>query len=320
MDRFKMKRRGFTLIELLVVIAIIAILIALLLPAVQQAREAARRAACRNNLKQLGIAMHAYHERYKQFPLGEASDTNRTSAWGWGMALLPELDQAPLFDQVDTSSTTLATALADPNKARLLQTSLKVYLCPSDPSNPLNEDRPLNGTLVATSNYVGLHGACAWLPNIGRPAGVFGVNYGASIKNFTDGTSNTFVIGERSSANPESNRPGAAVWAGFTDYGPQGRPPPPGITSIQFSRVLPSAGVDGIMGLTYEVINTPIRGVQQFSSAHVGGAHFLLGDGRVQFVSENIDSRLDSGCSNSSRWGTYQKLSSYEDGSVVGEF
>ncbi len=112
------KRTGFTLIELLVVIAIIAILIALLLPAVQQAREAARRSQCKNNLKQIGLAMHNYHEIYQTFPPGIVSVTNAAgpcvsngnNTWGWGTYLLPQMDQAPMFQQLAPNGCQLPAA------------------------------------------------------------------------------------------------------------------------------------------------------------------------------------------------------------------
>ena len=115
------RKRGFTLIELLVVIAIIAVLIALLLPAVQQAREAARRSTCKNNLKQIGLALHNYHDIYKMFPIGAqerpaayGADANGNTgpgnyeSWGWAASMLPQIDQAPLFDSMDVSNRTLS--------------------------------------------------------------------------------------------------------------------------------------------------------------------------------------------------------------------
>lgn len=171
--------RGFTLIELLVVIAIIAILIALLLPAVQQAREAARRTQCKNNLKQIGIALHNYHDIYGQFPIG-AQDCIASNCpegpgdyemYGWGAAILPQIDQAPLYNQLQIGDLHMHDVLEDTNLRPLLQTSIPGFICPSDPSpSHLMSGGQMNGGngrnmrgdagapgnfRVAKSNYIG---------------------------------------------------------------------------------------------------------------------------------------------------------------------
>jgi prepilin-type N-terminal cleavage/methylation domain-containing protein len=130
------RHRGFTLIELLVVIAIIAILIALLLPAVQQAREAARQSQCKNNLKQIGLALHNYHDVFNMFPASYLVDYNHPerdeetldgpSGWAWGTMLLPYLDQAPLYNAFE-----IHLPAWHPNNAVAVQTPLEVFLCPS---------------------------------------------------------------------------------------------------------------------------------------------------------------------------------------------
>src|SRR5687768_7834730 len=142
-------RRGFTLIELLVVIAIIAVLIALLLPAVQQAREAARRAQCKNNLKQLGLAMHNYHDVYNQFPLnyrpaGTTFDPNTYSVWSWIQGTLPFLEQGNQFAQLVPGAPMETHA---PSK-KASETAIPVLLCPSDSTSG-------NGVLDTRSDTTG---------------------------------------------------------------------------------------------------------------------------------------------------------------------
>lgn len=215
MKRRTSHQRGFTLIELLVVIAIIAILIALLLPAVQQAREAARRTQCRNNLKQIGLAMHNYHDVYRVFPPGfviawgnngsidltETSvDGNRRHGWGWGTYLLPYIDQAPLYNKLDVGSSVSVNRLSG---TELGLTVLQGYLCPSSAEG--------GNTDFAQSNYVGMFGANGVVtisgdriradgtppstaPDNGGALGFLSKN---RIRDFTDGTSNTILVGER---------------------------------------------------------------------------------------------------------------------------
>ena len=175
--------RGFTLIELLVVIAIIAILIALLLPAVQQAREAARRSTCKNNLKQFGIALHNYHDIYNYFPGAMVSAGPITNAygsgtygtegthalWGWGAAILPQMEQTPLFQKMGVNSSTLHNAAANATTLAAMQNTFPAYRCPSDTSPDTNDFRQIpNGgsgdvncttgcVPVATSSYIGVN-------------------------------------------------------------------------------------------------------------------------------------------------------------------
>jgi prepilin-type N-terminal cleavage/methylation domain-containing protein len=162
-----MKRRGFTLIELLVVIAIIAILIALLLPAVQQAREAARRTQCRNNLKQLGLALHNYHDNYQMFPPGNVSSS--VGGWGasWYMRILPFVDQAPLYNRLTFSGAqhgwtgALPTSTygpeGDANGAALNGITLNFALCPSSPMLALRDSG--GGRNITNAQYMGISGA-----------------------------------------------------------------------------------------------------------------------------------------------------------------
>jgi prepilin-type N-terminal cleavage/methylation domain-containing protein len=331
-------RRGFTLIELLVVIAIIAILIALLLPAVQQAREAARRTQCRNNLHQIGIALHNYHDTHRVLPPGHVSSVyyprTDSSVWGWGVMLLPQLDQSPMFNLLTPGNVTLGTALADPARVRGLQTTLEVFLCPSDPSQQLNFDRAITspplqaGVRVSTSNYVAAHGLCAWLfTSDPRLEGAFGHNTRTQFRDVIDGLSNTILVGERAtnvaSTGSTVVKAGAAVWAGANRSGQSPFLP-------AFNTTLPSEWSDGVMALGYAPINTatgPLAGpMHQYSSAHEGGAHFLFGDGSVHFLSENMHSRFSTqmvpngdfvDCISAANWGALQHLLGINEGGVA---
>ena len=158
-------RRGFTLIELLVVIAIIAILVALLLPAVQQAREAARRSSCKNNLKQLGLALHNYHDTFFTFPPGyvrqfSTGTTEAQSFWGWQTYLFPQMEESALYDAMQVGNVQLPTNLANATVLGQMDDPIDSLQCPSDAGPPTNDRNQLNDSaptprLVATTNYVG---------------------------------------------------------------------------------------------------------------------------------------------------------------------
>lgn len=303
-----MRRRGFTLIELLVVIAIIAVLIALLLPAVQQAREAARRASCKNNLKQIGLALHNYHDQFRCFPPGYISVDPATgmmspleggSGAGWALMLLPQIDQSPLYNKFN-----LNLQITDPVNAPLIQTPLTAFICPTDtaPDRAWDiEDEASPGTVLArlaTANYIAAFGTVS-LDDCENPIGTAPVtaqgqcsgngavyhNSRTSLRDFTDGTSSTCLVGERKT-RPESGW--WSTWAGMVAGGEE-------------------AG-QRILGCLDHVPNHPSAHFDDYSSHHVGGTHFLMGDGHVRFMSENIDGAL------------YQALGTIRGGEVVGEF
>ncbi len=224
------RREAFTLIELLVVIAIIAILIALLLPAVQQAREAARRTECKNNLKQLGLAMHNYHDTMRCFPPGHVQpgtlwnsctlmsngvavpDTNARS-WGWGTFLLPYIEQAALFATLKPDGCRMPNEGTLFGGVALLQRKIPAYRCPSDVGGDVN----IYHQNYSTNNYV-MSEAMITQPNTLNT-----VNSRVRMADILDGTSNTMMIGERSlRTEPAGKRwSGGIVWgrSNSTDAG-----------------------------------------------------------------------------------------------------
>ena len=296
-------KRGFTLIELLVVIAIIAILIALLLPAVQQAREAARRSTCKNNLKQIGLALHNYHETHRVFPPGFIND----NSWLCNTFILPFMDQGPLYNQLSPNGPmdlTNATVLA------LVRTVLPAYLCPSsaDPNPSQNADNKVNGVAIGLTNYLGFNGNGDYRCNsTAKPNGIFYMNSATRIRDITDGVSNTLAFTERTTVNDSSgtNHIGS-IWAGVT---------PCAATTYQFENIR--------YGLVQARTSwSMINGTgYQFgpSSLHVGGVHVLLADGAVRFASENMDASNNPSPINSSM-STYFKLAVINDGQVIGEW
>lgn len=317
----QLRRRGFTLIELLVVIAIIAVLIALLLPAVQQAREAARRSQCKNNLKQLGLALHNYHDTFRTFPIGCRSDS--AGGWGqsWWVGVLPYIDQGPLYNQWNHS---IANAGYTGQISLLDGVKIPVAKCPS---SALPDTTTANGGTagLGLANYTGISGA--YPDPTGRPAtataysdgtfttgGVLFFNSKISIRDITDGTTNTMLVGEQSDFLTDPT--GAKVmnissyphsmWMGSTG----GNERPFNTTTVRFTPGYkiseavgsggvgcPLTGVCGNMGS-----NNPIQ------SAHIGGAHVLLGDGAVRFISANIN------------LNTFLYLATRDDGQVLGDF
>jgi prepilin-type N-terminal cleavage/methylation domain-containing protein len=274
-----MRRRGFTLIELLVVIAIIAVLIALLLPAVQQAREAARRTQCKNQIKQLGLALHNYHDTANTLPPGYVTTVPgnpANSTWcrsgglqyaPWTVMILPYLDQAPLYTKFNFNVPfqDASNQMAAPNNQFMVR--LPAYQCPSD---------PLSGQNPHLNNYFGVQGGGS-APSCGNsgcsPANerahyVTGVLYAGSNINFAninDGTSNVFMVGE--------TRYGGAAWGASAKQ-----------DSCTYPRNL--AGAQESINLH---AGPGVHDTRGFSSFHVGGCHFLMSDGSVHFVSQNID-------------------------------
>lgn len=311
------RRLGFTLIELLVVIAIIAVLIALLLPAVQQAREAARRSQCKNNLKQLGLALHNYHDTYNCFPIaGVSASVTPVSAHA---RVLPYVDQAPLYNLVDFNQT-----YDHVNNTVPRMTELQVFRCPSDTDT-------LPATIGGRNNYYWNAGSGVVMYPSGQtgqpPAnGIIEHNRKIKIADVIDGTSMTAAMSEKMTgdgsngmASPltDTFRPGTypntpdealqqcnaidptnLSMQGYSNVGG------PWLqhyhSTTQYSHVLPPNG--------RSCMYPPGRIATTTSSRHVGGVHTLLCDGAVRFISTNVD------------LGNWRKLGTINGGETVGEF
>lgn len=302
--------RGFTLIELLVVIAIIAILIALLLPAVQQAREAARRAQCKNNMKQLGVGFHNYHETHNTFPFGYHVGTD-LNANSWGVMILPFIEQGNIYSRYNHNVAAFNEMPGGSANVALISHPLKVFWCPSsiaeefdDYSLPANAGGPGVPPFdltwrAARSDYcisTGVRGdfaAIAYSGNPGgdregaiQPGGMFGQARN-KIRDIRDGTSNTIMLGERVGGATiyRKSGPDAALSAA---YGPSnGGGWGDFLNGEHWLQGSLYDGTDGPDGGPCAINCTNQRG-RNFFSFHTGGCHFLLCDGSVRFVNENI--------------------------------
>ncbi len=267
-------REGFTLIELLVVIAIIAILVALLLPAVQQAREAARRSSCKNNLKQIGLAFHNYHDVYNTLPRGELDNTfGKGSAF---VSILPVLEQGALFDKYNFN-----VASTNAVNESVVSQRIEMYLCPSA---TINRDVPIPGCDVnnrAPGTYAVCSGSSSsWSPNNNGAI----TNAGSVVTTFgdmTDGTSTTLMIGE-SDWSMEDYKFTSGPCLGQTRWGFTYWSSPYPLATL-FSTATKPFNPKALNGVT-DRLGT-------FRSDHRGGAQFALVDGAVRFVSENIDEK-----------------------------
>ena len=316
----KSTRRGFTLIELLVVIAIIAILIALLLPAVQQAREAARRSQCRNNLHNIGIALHNYHELHGIFPPGYVAG-NSAWAYGWGALILPQLEQLPLYQRLNFDRPT-----------NLPQNTLTVFECPSDSElqgkamSPVTQTSTsqvrhrVSGSCQACRDWAAQQGyrliRCTQLPfrilppffeciaertttttrniSVGEKANYVG-NYGSTDVATSSGNG---IFYANSGVRIRDIRDGSSntllVGHRFNDLG-----------DTTWPGIFVRSGPGLILGSAASPANYSTTG---YSSPHTGTLPMALGDGSVRNISENI-SQI-----------TWRALAARNDGRVLGDF
>jgi prepilin-type N-terminal cleavage/methylation domain-containing protein/prepilin-type processing-associated H-X9-DG protein len=267
------RRRAFTLIELLVVIAIIAILVGLTLPAVQKVREAAARTQCSNNLKQLGLACHNYHDANKCLPPGyTATGAYPATApgWGWGTYLLPFIEQQPLYQQVDLTKPVESQAA--------IATMLRDYLCPSDspPPAPFAITNASNATVctAAPCSYAATCGSDASEVDAPTGNGIFFRNSKTRLTDIKDGTSTTTMIGDRAWADTNG------IWAGI----PTGAITRPGITNPWPTATGPGQALVLVHNNWVNIKTDSDGGLDDFSSRHPGGANLLFADGSVRFI------------------------------------
>jgi prepilin-type N-terminal cleavage/methylation domain-containing protein/prepilin-type processing-associated H-X9-DG protein len=285
-------RAGFTLIELLVVIAIIAILVALLVPAVQKVREAAARAQCQNNLKQIALAIHGFHDTQKRIPYNGDANACGVCAGSWSFLarILPFMEQQALY-----TAANIDTALLKGNVAE--SANIPTFFCPSDDAkdhspNPNTANDGTTGSPMGLTNYKGVMGSnfCwgAW-PNPGptgvcdcfnsgtRGDGMFwrdDINRPRSLSAVTDGLSNTFMIGE--------DIPNLDCWCAW----------PYANTAIGSCNNPPNTYLDGSKGICTAVVvtnNSLWVDTFGFRSQHAGGVQFAYADGSVHFIQQDVD-------------------------------
>ncbi|SFI09537.1 DUF1559 domain-containing protein [Planctomicrobium piriforme] len=314
------RKSGFTLIELLVVIAIIAILIALLLPAVQQAREAARRSQCKNNLKQIGLAMHNYHDVANFLPIASMTGTGTTSSTGgqsgyvWMRYIMPYMDQTALYNSwneglIYTDNATRTNGLTNYD---ILKTTVVGLLCPSDIrfkawNNVLNYNYGVNlgNTFIDNASFAGTPAVTAQGGSFKYGGGATGVCY--NLRDIIDGTSNTLMVSEFK-AGQVANDIRGLIWyqpnVGFSTFtGPNSTVGDwiggTWCTAAANTTTMPCA-LTAPAGVTNVYLAS--------RSQHAGGVQTLMCDGAVRFFSNSIDIN------------TWRSLSSRAGGEIVGEF
>ena len=260
-------RNGLTILELLVAIGVIGVLAGILLPALGSAREAARRITCTSHLKQIGLALHNYHDLHRGLPPGWQWDASKHSAYGWSVPILPFLDQQPLQSTIN-----LGFRLEDSRLRLARQAELELLTCPSDIALPhftLLQDPDFGDATplvdLPAANYVGVYGT--WEPDEIHPTppgdGTFMDSRSVGFHEFVNGLSNTFLVGERTASKL------SVTWLGFDAAGEDAE-----------CRVVGNAATSP---------NCEVCDECEFSSRHPGLSQFLWGDGRVEAVNDFID-------------------------------
>ena len=302
-----MKRQGFTLIELLVVIAIIAILVALLVAGVQKVREAAARAQCQNNLKQIGLALHNYHDGYKRFPAGISADLGAESGaispsdcprcqeppiqgiWGsWLTMILPYMEQGNLYNQLILTDREYGYCQGPDSPGA---TVVAGYICPADwvPQETIQYGQYYFGV----NSYFANAGTTAWPVSSASLNGVMYYNSAVRIDHITDGTSTTLLAGERYSMDP-----------GMMDVD---------LADVRGWAWTNSNSGEDHLGDTSHPLNSQAADIgtgprkNNFGSGHRGGANFVMCDGSVHFFSDQLGSKIVN----------WQRLSVPDDGQTV---
>ncbi len=312
----RLHRRAFTLIELLVVIAIIAVLIALLLPAVQQAREAARRSQCKNSLKQVGLALHNYHDTFGTLPPGTVWTGGVTNAnprtGGFVVHVLPYIDQANVYNLINFN---VSGILWYGNNTAATGAALPALLCPSD---------GMAGPFVVSasqrwsrSNYVGIFSGfnsgdmiTAASDSDSTKRAVFGMNRGAQLRDITDGASNTAMVAEYLTGATSTEGRGSA----WSDQSPgtqlfMTNTPNSTVADVCYD-INPASWCTNDANLNLPATGNTTIAAQTGSarSRHTGGAHILLGDGAIRFVSNNVNLAI------------WRSLGTIRGGEILGDF
>ena len=319
-------KHAFTLIEVVVIIAIIGLLIALLLPAMQAAREAARRIQCQNNLKQIGLALHGYHDAWQSFsPAYLTSDTLPPNllgsalelgpGWGWGTLILPYLEQSPVYN---ASNFAFSYGSADGRDAvgllglsvnrTVMRTSISTFLCPSGGGGEGPIDLGGASVFGSPGQYIASTG---WINSALLPINASGVLYPNSrvgIADISDGTSTTLLVGER------SRNVADAAWSGslgsYSDPAPlctNRNNPAPSCVGLMFLLMGRTGPSWDIVSGTIPVGNTPNhQGADGFASLHPGGCQFLASDGSARFIKDTLTPRV------------FQALATRAGGEVIG--